>query len=67
MVRGWVLQKEHAEAEVYRLNEELQARVEGHNREFLEKADASAQAIVEPKQLGRLKSGSLSSGLPASG
>ncbi|HLC04142.1 MAG TPA: HAMP domain-containing sensor histidine kinase [Anaerolineales bacterium] len=56
VVRGWVQQKEQAEAEVYRLNEELQARVEERTRELSEKAHALSLANAELQQLDRLKS-----------
>ena len=56
VVRHWVEQKERAEAEVYRLNEELQGRVEERTRELREKAEALSLANAELQQLDRLKS-----------
>lgn len=56
IVRGWVEQKEQAEAEVYRLNAELQQRVEVRTRELREKNAALAAANVELQQLDRMKS-----------
>lgn len=56
IVRGWVEQKERAEAEVYRLNAELQQRVDERTRELREKNEALATANAELQQLDRMKS-----------
>lgn len=56
VVRVWVEQKEHAEAEVYRLNSELQQRVEERTQELKQKADALEAANVELQRLDRAKS-----------
>lgn len=56
MVRGWVVQKEEAEGEVYRLNNELQARVEARTRELESKADALAKANSQLQALDQIKS-----------
>src|SRR5512146_2451395 len=56
MVCRWVDEKEQAEAEVYRLNRELQQRVEERTRELREKADALAIANQRLQQLDELKS-----------
>jgi signal transduction histidine kinase len=55
-VRTWVEQKEQAEAEVYRLNIELQQRVEERTRELQVKAEALASANECLHELDRLKS-----------
>jgi signal transduction histidine kinase len=56
IVRTWVEQKEQAEAEVYRLNIELQQRVEERTRELQSKAEALATANERLQELDRLKS-----------
>lgn len=56
VVRGWVEQKEKAEAEVYRLNNELQQRVEERTRELKTKADALAIANTKLQELDQIKS-----------
>jgi signal transduction histidine kinase len=56
MVRTWVVQKEQAEAEVHRLNSELQQRVEERTRELRAKAEALAAANERLQELDRLKS-----------
>jgi len=56
LVREWVEQKELAEAEVYRLNVELQQRVDERTRELREKAEALTAANEQLKELDRLKS-----------
>ncbi len=56
IVRGWIEQKERAEAEVYRLNTELQQRVDERTRELREKNEALAGANAELQQLDRMKS-----------
>ena len=56
IVRTWVEQKEQAEAEVYRLNTELQQRVEERTRELRAKAEALAAANERLQELDRLKS-----------
>src|SRR3990172_11079389 len=56
LVRTWVKQKEQAEAEVYRLNAELQQRVDERTRELREKNEALAAANTELQQLDRMKS-----------
>ncbi len=55
-VRRWVEQKEQAEAEVYRLNVELQQRVEERTRELREKAEALSSANERLQELDGLKS-----------
>lgn len=55
-VRTWVRQKEQAEAEVYRLNIELQQRVEDRTRELGTKAQALTAANERLQELDRLKS-----------
>ncbi|HEY4687884.1 MAG TPA: HAMP domain-containing sensor histidine kinase [Anaerolineae bacterium] len=56
VVRQWVEQKEQAEAEVYRLNAELQQRVDERTRELREKNEALAAANTQLQELDRLKS-----------
>lgn len=56
IVRVWVEQKEEAEAEVYRLNSELQQRVEERTYELKQKADALEAANVQLQQLDQAKS-----------
>ncbi len=56
IVRVWVEQKEQAEAEVYRLNSELQQRVEERTRELKQKADALAIANAQLQELDQIKS-----------
>lgn len=56
VVRVWVEQKEQAEAEVYRLNSELQQRVEERTRELKKKADALAIANAQLQELDQIKS-----------
>ncbi|MBI3760428.1 MAG: hypothetical protein HY260_01010 [Chloroflexi bacterium] len=56
IVRGWVEAKEQAEAEVYRLNAELQQRVEERTQELRDKNEALAAANTELQQLDRMKS-----------
>ena len=56
MVRVWVEQKEKAEAEVYRLNSELQQRVEERTRELRQKADALEAANLQLQRLDQVKS-----------
>ena len=56
VVRTWVEQKERAEAEVYRLNTELQQRVDERTRELREKNEALAAANEQLQELDRLKS-----------
>ncbi len=56
IVRTWVEQKEQAEAEVYRLNTELQQRVDERTRELREKNEALAAANEQLQGLDRLKS-----------
>lgn len=56
IVRGWVEQKEQAEAEVYRLNSELQQRVEERTLELKKKADALAIANAQLQELDQVKS-----------
>jgi signal transduction histidine kinase len=55
-VHGWVQQKELAEAEVYRLNAELQERVEERTRELQQKADALEAANAQLQELDQIKS-----------
>jgi len=54
-VRGWVEQKELAEAEVYRLNSELQQRVDERTRELKQKADALEAANAQLQKLDQVK------------
>lgn len=56
LIRQWLGEKEIAEAEVYRLNEELQQRVEERTHELSEKNEALANANAELQQIDRLKS-----------
>src|SRR5512134_426844 len=56
MVLTWVEQKEQAEAEVYRLNIELQQRVEERTRELRAKAEALTAANERLQELDQLKS-----------
>lgn len=56
IVRTWVKQKEQAEAEVYRLNTELQKRVEERTRELHVKAEALTAANERLHELDALKS-----------
>jgi signal transduction histidine kinase len=56
LVRTWVKQKEQAEAEVYRLNAELQQRVDERTRELRQKAEALAAANAQLQELDQLKS-----------
>jgi signal transduction histidine kinase len=56
MVCRWVDEKEQAEAEVYRLNRDLQKRVEERTRELREKADALTIANQRLEELDGLKS-----------
>lgn len=56
IVRNWVEQKEQAEGEVYRLNSELQMRVEERTRELLTKAEALTAANERLQELDGLKS-----------
>jgi signal transduction histidine kinase len=56
IVRTWIEQKERAEAEVYRLNFELQQRVEERTRELQVKAEALTAANERLQELDCLKS-----------
>jgi signal transduction histidine kinase len=56
VVRKWVEQKERAEAEVYRLNAELQQRVDERTRELRDQAEALTAANARLQELDRLKS-----------
>ena len=56
VVREWIEQKEQAEAEVYRLNTELQQRVEERTRELRQKADALEAANIQLQELDQIKS-----------
>lgn len=56
LVRHWVELKERAEAEVYRLNAELQQRVDERTRELRDKNAALASANAQLQELDRLKS-----------
>jgi len=56
IVRTWIEQKEQAEAEVHRLNIELQQRVEERTRELRAKAKALTAANERLEELDRLKS-----------
>jgi signal transduction histidine kinase len=56
IVRTWVEQKEQAEAEVYRLNIELQRRVEERTRELRAKAEELTAANERLQELDQLKS-----------
>lgn len=55
-VRTWVEQKEQAEAEVYRLNIDLQQRVEERTRELLAKTEELIAANKRLQELDQLKS-----------
>ena len=56
VVRVWIEQKEQAEAEVYRLNRELQKRVEERTAELKKKAEALETANIELQKLDEIKS-----------
>ena len=56
LVRTWIEQKEQAEAEVYRLNIELQQRVEERTHELRIKAEELTAANERLQELDRLKS-----------
>jgi signal transduction histidine kinase len=56
IVRKWIEQKERAEAEVYRLNTELQQRVDERTHELRDKNEALAKANEQLQELDRLKS-----------
>lgn len=56
IVRTWIEQKEQAEAEVYRLNIELQQRVEERTRELRAQAEALTTANKRLREVDRLKS-----------
>ncbi len=56
VIRRWLEQKEEAEAQVYRLNVELQQRVDERTRELREKNEALAAANRQLQELDRLKS-----------
>lgn len=56
MVRTWVEEKEQAEEEVFRLNVELQQRVEDRTRELQTKADELSDANERLQELDHLKS-----------
>src|SRR5512134_3651563 len=56
LVRTWVEQKEQAEAEVYRLNTELQQRVEERTSELRAKAEELTAANQRLQELDQLKS-----------
>ena len=56
LVRTWVEQKEQAEAEVYRLNIELQQRVDERTSELRAKAEALTAANERLHELDQLKS-----------
>ena len=56
LVRNWLELKEQAEAEVYRLNIELQQRVEERTRELNAKAEALSAANERLQELDQLKS-----------
>jgi len=56
LIRHWLTEKEEAEAEVYRLNTELQKRVEERTHELREKNEALAKANTDLQQLDRMKS-----------
>jgi signal transduction histidine kinase len=56
VVRVWIEQKEQAEAEVYRLNSELQQRVEERTAELKKKAEALETANIELQKLDEIKS-----------
>ncbi len=56
VIRHWLTEKEEAEAEVYRLNTELQQRVDERTRELSKKNEALAKANADLQQLDRMKS-----------
>ena len=56
VVRVWIEQKEQAESEVYRLNSELQQRVEERTQELKQKADALEIANLQLQKLDQIKS-----------
>src|SRR3972149_4617004 len=56
LIRHWLTEKEEGEAEVYRLNTELQKRVEERTRELRKKNEALAKANADLQQLDRMKS-----------
>lgn len=56
VVRRWVEEKEQAEAEVYRLNVELQQRIDERTRELRQKNAELAAANQQLQELDRLKS-----------
>lgn len=56
VVRVWVEQKEQAEGEVYRLNSELQQRVEERTQELKQKADALEAANLQLQKMDQIKS-----------
>ena len=55
-IRHWLAEKEEAEAEVYRLNVELQQRVDERTHELRKKNEALAMANADLQQLDRMKS-----------
>lgn len=56
LIRKWLNEKEEAEAEVYRLNQDLTRRVDERTRELSQKNKALADANSELQQLDRMKS-----------
>ena len=56
VIHQWIIEKEQAEAQVYRLNNELQQRVAERTRELHEKNDALAAANRRLQELDQLKS-----------
>lgn len=56
LIGHWLKEKEEAEAEVYRLNAELQQRVEERTSELRKKNEALAMANADLQQLDRMKS-----------
>ncbi len=56
VIRHWLTEKEEAEAEVYRLNTELQQRVDERTRELSKKNEALAKANADLQQVDRMKS-----------
>jgi signal transduction histidine kinase len=56
LIRKWLGEKEGAESEVYRLNAELQERVDERTRELSEKNEALAKANADLQQLDTMKS-----------
>lgn len=56
LIRHWLTEKEDAEAEVYRLNTELQQRVEDRTRELSKKNEALGKANADLQQLDQMKS-----------